>query len=112
MPKPMPAIFFGHGSPINAIARNAYTEAWSALGTALPRPRAILAISAHWYVPETAVTAMAEPRTIHDFVRCVRPHAALCCVSRALPGDSSLLGANCTARDKITLAAFTSAWSW
>jgi 4,5-DOPA dioxygenase extradiol len=63
----MPALFVGHGNPMNALLDNAYTRAWAALGAALPRPRAVLAISAHWYVPGTAVTAMAEPRTIHDF---------------------------------------------
>jgi 4,5-DOPA dioxygenase extradiol len=64
---PTPALFVGHGNPMNALAHNAYTEAWGALGRAIPRPRAILAISAHWYVPGTSVTAMAAPRTIHDF---------------------------------------------
>lgn len=63
----MPTIFVGHGNPMNALSTNAYTEAWSAIGAALPRPIAILSISAHWYVPQTAVTAMAKPRTIHDF---------------------------------------------
>ena len=63
----MPAIFFGHGNPMNALLDNDYTRAWAALGAALPRPRAVLAISAHWYMPGTAVTAMAAPRTIHDF---------------------------------------------
>ena len=63
----MPVIFFGHGNPLNALLDNAYTKAWSALATRVPRPRAILSISAHWYVGETAVTAMSAPRTIHDF---------------------------------------------
>ncbi|HET9234566.1 MAG TPA: 4,5-DOPA dioxygenase extradiol, partial [Candidatus Eisenbacteria bacterium] len=63
----MPALFVGHGNPMNAIERNAYTEGWSALAEAMPRPRAILAVSAHWYAPGTAVTAMDRPRTIHDF---------------------------------------------
>ena len=63
----MPAIFFGHGNPLNALRRNSYTESWAAIGSSLPRPRAILCISAHWYVPGTAVTAMPAPRTIHDF---------------------------------------------
>jgi 4,5-DOPA dioxygenase extradiol len=63
----MPAVFFGHGNPLNALARNEYTEAWAALGRALPRPRAVLCVSAHWYVPGTSVTAMESPRTIHDF---------------------------------------------
>lgn len=62
----MPAIFFGHGNPMNALADNAYTRAWSEIGRTL-EPRAVLAISAHWYVPQTAVTAMSSPRTIHDF---------------------------------------------
>jgi 4,5-DOPA dioxygenase extradiol len=63
----MPAIFFGHGNPLNALARNAYTEGWAAIGKSLSRPKAVLCVSAHWYVPATAVTAMSKPRTIHDF---------------------------------------------
>jgi 4,5-DOPA dioxygenase extradiol len=63
----MPAIFFGHGNPLNALLRNAYTEGWSAIGKSIPRPKAILSISAHWYLPGTAVTVTATPRTIHDF---------------------------------------------
>jgi 4,5-DOPA dioxygenase extradiol len=63
----MPAIFIGHGNPMNTFARNRYTEAWSKLGRELPRPTAILAVSAHWYLPGTAVTAMRKPPTIHDF---------------------------------------------
>ena len=63
----MPAVFFGHGSPMNALERNRYTDAWRAFGLAAPTPRAILVISAHWYINATAVTAMARPRTIHDF---------------------------------------------
>jgi 4,5-DOPA dioxygenase extradiol len=62
-----PAIFFGHGNPMNALLRNAYTDAWRAIGERLPRPKAILSISAHWYVPETGVTIATSPRTIHDF---------------------------------------------
>jgi 4,5-DOPA dioxygenase extradiol len=64
---PMPAAFLGHGSPMNALERNRFTEAWRAFGASVPRPRAILMVSAHWYVNATAVTAMARPRTIHDF---------------------------------------------
>jgi 4,5-DOPA dioxygenase extradiol len=63
----MPAIFFGHGNPMNAIARNSYTEAWAAIGRGIPRPKAILCVSAHWYIPAVTVTAMERPRTIHDF---------------------------------------------
>jgi 4,5-DOPA dioxygenase extradiol len=62
-----PALFIGHGSPMNTLESNGYTEAWRAFGRHLPRPRAILAISAHWFFGATAVTAMPRPRTIHDF---------------------------------------------
>lgn len=63
----MPALFVGHGSPMNALLRNRYTTSWAAIGSKIPQPKAVLAISAHWYVPGTAVTAMSAPRTIHDF---------------------------------------------
>ena len=62
----LPTIFFGHGNPLNAIQRNAYTERWAEIGKSI-KPEAILCISAHWYIPATLVTAMAMPRTIHDF---------------------------------------------
>ncbi|MBS4432746.1 4,5-DOPA dioxygenase extradiol [Pectobacterium punjabense] len=63
----MPALFLGHGSPMNVLESNAYTQAWQTLGETLPRPKAIIAVSAHWYTRGTAVTAMENPRTIHDF---------------------------------------------
>src|SRR5215210_8734030 len=63
----MPAAFFGHGNPMNALDDNVYTRAWRAFGESVPRPRAILVVSAHWYINATAVTAMRRPRTIHDF---------------------------------------------
>jgi 4,5-DOPA dioxygenase extradiol len=63
----MPAVFLGHGSPMNALEQNRYTDTWRGLGKALPRPRAILAVSAHWYIRGTAVTAMRLPKIIHDF---------------------------------------------
>jgi 4,5-DOPA dioxygenase extradiol len=63
----MPAVFIGHGSPMNALEPNRYTEAWKAFGASIPRPRAILAVSAHWFINATAVTAQAQPPTIHDF---------------------------------------------
>lgn len=63
----MPAAFIGHGNPMNALEVNRYTAAWRAFGQAVPRPRAILAVSAHWYINATRVTAMVGPRTIHDF---------------------------------------------
>ena len=64
----MPAVFFGHGSPLTAFEDgNPYVAAWRELGRRLPRPKSILVISGHWYVPGTAVTAMDRPPTIHDF---------------------------------------------
>jgi 4,5-DOPA dioxygenase extradiol len=63
----MPALFIGHGSPMNTLELNGYTRAWRHMGRQLPRPRAILVISAHWFFGATAVTAMPRPRTIHDF---------------------------------------------
>src|SRR5688500_16720589 len=63
----MPALFIGHGSPMNPLERNGFTEAWRGFGGRLPKPRGVLVVSAHWYFGATAVTAMAHPRTIHDF---------------------------------------------
>ena len=66
-PVRMPAAFIGHGSPMNTLEVNDFTRSWRALGRVLPRPRAVLSISAHWYIQSSAVTAMREPRVIHDF---------------------------------------------
>jgi 4,5-DOPA dioxygenase extradiol len=63
----MPAIFFGHGNPMNALSKNAYTDGWASIGRSIPRPKAIFSVSAHWYIPGCAVTATPAPRTIHDF---------------------------------------------
>ncbi|HXS37401.1 MAG TPA: 4,5-DOPA dioxygenase extradiol [Flavipsychrobacter sp.] len=63
----MPVLFIGHGNPMNAIEDNVYHKSWQQLGKALPRPQAILSISAHWLSRGTMVTAMSHPRTIHDF---------------------------------------------
>jgi 4,5-DOPA dioxygenase extradiol len=65
-PSVLPAVFLGHGSPVNTLEDNRYTRSWRALGASVPSPRAVLAVSAHWYTSVTAVTAMAQPRTIHD----------------------------------------------
>jgi len=63
----MPAVFLGHGNPMNAVQQNRYTESWRVIGTQTPKPKAILAISAHWFVSGTGVTVTTSPRTIHDF---------------------------------------------
>lgn len=64
---PMPVVFVGHGNPMHAISTDRYTEAWRAIGASMPRPTAIVSISAHWYIDCTRVTAMERPQTIHDF---------------------------------------------
>ncbi len=63
----MPALFIGHGSPMNTLELNDFTQLWRTLGGQLPRPKALLVVSAHWFIGATAVTAMPRPRTIHDF---------------------------------------------
>ena len=67
MISPMPTIFFGHGNPMNAVSKNSYTKGWASIGKSIPRPKAVLAVSAHWYIPYCAVTSNLNPRTIHDF---------------------------------------------
>ncbi len=63
----MPVLFVGHGSPMNAIEQNEFSKTWRELGARLPKPTAILCVSAHWETKGTFVTAMTQPRTIHDF---------------------------------------------
>jgi 4,5-DOPA dioxygenase extradiol len=65
--KRMPCLFLGHGTPLNVLADNIWTRAWRRIALGLPRPRAILSISAHWCTRGVGVTAMEAPPTIHDF---------------------------------------------
>lgn len=83
----LPAVFFGHGNPMNALLENPYTEAWRRLGREMPTPRGILSISAHWYVPSVGVTVTTAPKTIHDFGGFP---AELYQVRYPAPGDPSL----------------------
>ena len=62
----MPVLFVGHGSPMNAIEENPFTLAWKAVFARIPKPKAILSVSAHWYVPGTRVNDAAQPKTIYD----------------------------------------------
>lgn len=65
--EPMPVLFVGHGNPMNAIEENEFTKGWANAARAIPRPNAIVCISAHWQTDGTFVTAMPKPQTIHDF---------------------------------------------
>lgn len=83
----MPILFLGHGSPMNAISSNLFTESWRQLGESLPKPQAILSISAHWETEGTFVTAMQAPQTIHDFYNFPQ---ALYDMTYPAPGDPQL----------------------
>jgi 4,5-DOPA dioxygenase extradiol len=95
----MPVAFFGHGTPLNALRENEHTRAWARFGEELPSPRAILVVSAHWYVPGTKLTAGASPRTVHDFGEWAPPE--LFAVDYAAPGSDALV-----ARVRELLAPF------
>ncbi|AOV97973.1 4,5-DOPA dioxygenase extradiol [Edwardsiella hoshinae] len=93
---PMPALFLGHGSPMNALAETPFNALWRRLGSALPRPRAIVMISAHWCTEGLWVTAMSHPPTLHDFAGFPTPLSAL---NYPAPGSPAL------ARELQTLLA-------
>ena len=84
----LPAVFFGHGSPTLALETNDTTKAWAAIAEAVGKPKAILAISAHWLTRGVAVTAMARPKTLHDFGRSLP--APLFDFEYPAPGDPAL----------------------
>src|SRR5689334_7196300 len=106
MAQRMPAIFFGHGIPLNALQQNDWTKAWSEIGKTIPRPRAIVCISAHWYLPATLVTAIDQPRTINDFGGFPRE---LYQVQYRAPGDPELAA---TLRDKLAALSVELDHSW
>ena len=83
----MPCAFFGHGNPMITLGTNQYTRGWSAFGSDMPRPRAVLCVSAHWYIPATQITSADDPQTIHDFGGFPRQ---LYEISYPAPGDPAL----------------------
>lgn len=106
MSQRLPAYFFGHGNPMNAINPNRWTEGWSAIGRSMPRPTAIVCVSAHWYLPGTRMTAMARPRTIYDFGGFPRP---LYEVKYPAPGAPELFG---TLRDLLAPVKLEADHTW
>jgi 4,5-DOPA dioxygenase extradiol len=103
----MPAVFVGHGNPMNALEHNRYTEAWRAFGESVPRPLGIVAVSAHWYINASAVTAMARPRTIHDFYGFPQ---ALIDVQYPAPGSAAVARQVANALDPVWVGLDQDSW--
>lgn len=102
----LPIVFFGHGSPMIALEKSDTTRAWAAIAQRIGKPRAILCISAHWQTTGTAVTAMPQPRTIHDFGAFPQ---ALFDVRYPAPGDPELAQ---RVRDLLAPMPVTADQSW
>ncbi|MGH2794920.1 MAG: 4,5-DOPA dioxygenase extradiol [Actinomycetota bacterium] len=103
----MPAVFVGHGNPMNALSENNYSSGWRALASSMPRPRVIVSVSAHWYIPATVVTTMERPRTIHDFGGFPR---ALYEMQYPAPGDPALGGRVAELLKPVDVALDDRAW--
>ncbi len=102
----MPALFIGHGNPMNSIEDTEFSRAWAGLGLSLPRPKAILCISAHWETGGTQVTAIEMPRTIHDFSGFPK---TLFDVEYPAPGDPALA---CAIQKTITDTVINLDFDW